>query len=80
MNRKSKKLFIAIVLTVAVLWGLNFIASKLFMVDVVWLLKVKGSWCGPVNGMLNSSVSCPSGYYCDFSHSIIDGPGRCLKN
>ena len=79
MLEKRKKLLVLILVVISVLWVLNFVASKLFLVDIAWLLKNKGPRCGSVNGFLNPSVDCPSGYYCDLSHSLIDGPGYCLK-
>ena len=80
MIKKRRKLLITVLFSVGILLGLNYLASKFFLVDIVWLLKAKGPECDfVVYGYLNPSGGCPSGYYCDFSHSLIDGPGYCLK-
>jgi hypothetical protein len=84
MSKKRKKIFLLVILFVVIgfLWGLNFVASKFFLMDIPWLLTPKGPACGYVNGWVGEnakSVDCPSEYYCDYSHSLIDGPGYCLK-
>jgi len=76
MATKKKKVLIFVILVVAILIILNYFLSRWLLIDIPWLLKEKGPMCG---GWFREYKECPEGFYCDYSHSLTDGPGYCLR-